>query len=404
MINHKNSVYAHGVTKPDVSSFRGPNIASIIWILICIKIIGLDVSKTGIIDYAIWGFSCFIFLLKINQRKTEDFLAILIPFLFLLLLQMIGLLQIATSFSFRNMVATICICFFIIDLSFLTFYIQKRYFNVFYFFALGAVLISALSGVEIGNTLPGCIIFLSFAFLISKGMKNQPERERKPTFGNSFLFLLVNLATVSCIMYISWVSDARSALFTSIIIVSTFFLLRKVKPKERVLNKFFWALVISVFLVTIIYMNAHTFSWYSTLNNLSIYAFNKNIDSSRPFLWKISVESLKWWQVIIGSGTGRLPDIVRYAEASFHNSYIQLLMQNGILGLLCLVTILYLLWKKLTRHAEDRVIQLVLAVFVGILIYNCFETTLLQNKAFMGMIEWLAISMGIIRSRQLDTN
>lgn len=48
-----------------------------------------------------------------------------------------------------------------------------------------------------------------------------------------------------------------------------------------------------------------------------------------------------------------------------------------------------------------KLCKMVLACFVGVIVYNLFESTLLQNKVFLGMCEWIVICMGIVRNKEL---
>jgi O-antigen ligase len=117
-------------------------------------------------------------------------------------------------------------------------------------------------------------------------------------------------------------------------------------------------------------------------------------------LWKASIEAIgnKW---IFGLGTGTLPSDFMMFEASFHNQFLQLFMQNGIIGLSMFYYLLYTLWKPMADNLRDPVIKICAAAFFGIIIYNSFETTLLQNKIALGLIEWQLIAIGVSRGISL---
>lgn len=79
-------------------------------------------------------------------------------------------------------------------------------------------------------------------------------------------------------------------------------------------------------------------------------------------------------------------------------------MQNGLIGLGCLLVYLNNLWKIITCYIDTRLGKLLLAVLVGMLIYNCFEVTLISNKIFVGMVQWYGLVLGIriLRNRQYN--
>ena len=133
--------------------------------------------------------------------------------------------------------------------------------------------------------------------------------------------------------------------------------------------------------------------------------FGKNIDSSRSYLWNESLKILSDWQYLLGMGTGKLPEVERYKSSSFHNSYLQLLMQNGLLGLMVLMMLFRKLWNLVIRTQIDDIVYFAISIFIAIIIYNCFETTLFQNKTFLGITEWVALGICyqcIIRYRELS--
>ena len=147
-------------------------------------------------------------------------------------------------------------------------------------------------------------------------------------------------------------------------------------------------------LTTYFYINIKEIYFYEFFDSISYNLFGKFLDSSRPFLWSESLKILSGWQYFIGAGTGKLPEIARFENSSFHNTYLQLFIQNGILGLIALIAVFKKLWNLIISNEIDEMSYLVISIFIGVIIYNCFETTLLQNKTFLGIVEWLTISIG----------
>ena len=362
-----------------------PNIMSCIYFFICLKVINLDVSDRGIIDYIIWGISCVFFVVYNKKIYKSNISYIWNPFILLVMLQILGLFQIFTNFSITNIIAIICIYCFVMVNSNLNMKIQKKYINICFIITLLYLLVKLIMGNEMGNTLPGCLIFLMFGFIVA----NNDQKDRKIKFSKC----IFNITVVILTLYFCFVAGARTALFTIPIVLLAYIFLPKDKKSS---NFIFYGLLIGCIFFTFIYINIHHFKWYDTINEWSIINFGKQIDSSRPELWRQSLNELKWWQIIFGAGTGKLPSITRYQSASFHNTYIQLLMQNGLIGLSCLILVFKRAWNNLSVYSTDKSVRMVLSIFIGIIIYNCFECTLLQNKAFLGIIEWFVLCMGLV--------
>ena len=127
-----------------------------------------------------------------------------------------------------------------------------------------------------------------------------------------------------------------------------------------------------MFIGVFCYINVHCFSWYDSVEFFMQSVFNKRLDSSRGYLWGVSLGALDFVQIFVGAGPGRLPTMERYSTGSFHSSYIQMIMQNGLAGLLLLYLIFWEFWKHLIVFCYKKGIRFVLACFIGIVIYKLF--------------------------------
>lgn len=375
-----------------------PKFSSIIWLLMCFKMIYSDAANSrDVIDYLIWGISCGYTAWKVFSNKIgRDVIRIMISSSILIMLMVIGLLQINTSHSFTAIIAVVCIICFLISNSFFLDSIQPLFIEIGSCAVILKYFIYTYKGINLGNTIPGIICFVICMFAITIALDQYMKDKKNPSLIG--VISIIVLYTVS--LYITWKSGSRTSTFTLLIIVMQFVFFELFFKNKRIYSAMFWIIIMGIFLGTVLYINIHSFSWYNTINDYSIDVFGKNLDSSRPYLWGSSLKSLKWWQWLLGAGTGKLPAIERYSESSFHNSYIQLLMQNGLVGLSCLIYILWCLWRDISKAADYPIVRFVLACYVGILIYNCFECTLLQNKAFLGLFEWMIIGIGVNCARQ----
>ena len=149
-----------------------PNLMSIIWILICIKVvIPSEMAISSFPHYLIMALVIVATIMRISlgmvlDNREESILFLL--FSALILLQFLGLLQVSTAFSFRNILATICVYCFVDSLAFHIERIQIDYLRIPFFIAIVLVAIEALLNVNKGNFTPGCVVFLSASYVAAE--------------------------------------------------------------------------------------------------------------------------------------------------------------------------------------------------------------------------------------------
>lgn len=368
--------------------------ALFIWIMMITKVI---TEVTGL-EYVILFLSILFSMYFIIQQGIElNSFKMLFPLLLLFVVQCVGVIRNPGMQALRTIIAVIGIW----GISYCLLREKKETFSIWYKLYFTLLIIFCFyeywqSGEEffsLNNSLAACLTFLYFDYLIL-GFMNEPEQKKK----RHILY-----SSISCIalMFFVFIMSSRTAFFTFILILLVYALLCFVKFRTKTLNIAYWLLVFAfVFFITI-YTNIQNFSWYNEVNQYSLEIFGKNLDSSRSFLWSSELTRLKD-DLFIGLGTGVLPQLEHYADSSFHNTYIQLLMQNGLIGLGCFLVYLNNLWKTITCYIDTRLGKLLLAVLVGMLIYNCFEVTLLSNKIFVGMVQWYGLILGIrvLRNKQ----
>ena len=381
------------------------NILTVVWVLFCLKIAApYGLSFSEIFYYLMLLFICILEFVKLYKGgiKSKTEYKILCCFIFLMMIQVIGTIQLFTLFSIRNIIAIFCILCFFDVLAFCDYEIEIvpiRIATYITFFFLG---VRYALHEDFGNIVPGFIVFSLCAyalFEISYSLKLSSNELNKKRIYKIALWVVPIYAVAVAICYLS---HARTSLLTLLIITFLYIFIICINPSKKKMRIFFFVLIAGVIGLIIVYTYIRSFSWYDNVNVYSVKMFGKNLDSSRPNLWRTSLESLNWWQIIIGEGPGKLPDVMRYRSASFHNSYIQLIMQSGVVGLLSLMFVFFYIWNCLIKHCDDLSIKLVLSVFVGVIVYNCFEVTLLQNKAFLGLLQWLILAYGVKRSMSLD--
>lgn len=389
-------------SKNMVVKLSAPNIMSVCWIIICLKIVVTDDPMTrNMFDYLLFGFALVYTMISAVTKKLKGNAGkkILKYFLILLMISVIGSARNLTTRAIISVIGVLCVLAIVLSCGFYCNEIQSIYIKPMFYLVIFKLLICTVNGDYLGNTIPGILCFLTYSFIINIMLSWGAENYKKNRIFKAINIILITGSFI-LMVYISWKSNARTTVFTSIGIIAAYMYISMRNYDRKKLNRFFWIICIATVLLMTVYINIHSFGWYEVINQYSKSSFGKNLDSSRPKLWSYSLQSLSCLEFIIGKGTGILPTLRTYQ--SFHNSFLQLIMQNGLLGLIPLILIFRTLWSKIAEHSDDKVCRMIIACIIGIIVYNLFECTLLQNKIFMGMCEWILICMGVVRSRQLD--
>lgn len=334
---------------------------------------------------------CFFYVKK--YKFPLRIRRVILSFILLIIIQIFGLFLNLTLYSIRTIFISCTILLFIYILL-----CYKKSNNInFKFYYISTIIFCILilfSSIKIygTNSIGGYLIFYFLNISVFIFINNDNITEERTIF----LVMIGILFSIICTVLLS----ARTAMISGILFILFYIILYKFS--KLINKKLFFIIVGSIFIITYIYINAKNYSWYTSLNFYSIKYFGKNIDSGRSYLWINSLgelKNIKSW--LFGLGTGITPHLERYMGSSFHNSFIQMLMQNGMVGLFCIVLIFYNIWNNIILISSIRLKALFASVLFIILIYNCMETTLLQNKAILGILQWNLLTMGLICSRRI---
>lgn len=386
-------------------------IGLIVWLLLLVPLLVGD-PQQNVTIYIVAGLSLAAFLaLYFRKNQINKIQAkILILFLAVVFIQLLGCLA-AGSFSvIRYPVYTLCIAVFVVVGIALFDDINPFAMLLACLFSIGVLFYRAVlndNSEDVGNSLAGMGVYLcvmmtySGISCINEGKRNKTYKGGEARGFKEKCRAAIIIVSIGCSCVAIYETQSRTSLFTLLIIAGVFILLSVLKPKKGVLLGLFWILVIFIAIGIVAYINIDNFGWYSTLNVYSVDLFGKNIDSSRPLLWGMSINALgqNW---LTGIGTGFLPAYGPFTDVSFHNSYLQLLIPNGVVSLICLILIFYFMWESMAENIDDLLVRLIFAALVGILVYNCFESTLLFNKLSIGFMEWFLLALGVARSLKLS--
>lgn len=162
-------------------------------------------------------------------------------------------------------------------------------------------------------------------------------------------------------------------------------------------NKFFiFLFCIFLLLIAFIYLYAkffpysHGFLYYQdiVLDNTG-----KTLLSGRQIIWSKIIDLIKF-SPILGYGSGaRMSD---YGfQLSSHNTYLQIVLQVGFVGLIMFLLFIARIWKYFYIGRGIPLVRLSGAFMIGGVVHQVFEVAFLQNNLSIGILLWLIIAIGM---------
>lgn len=373
-----------GIVILDLCKFKYlPNEFSVIWLFVS-GYIALDglIPSVNVIYYAMFLYTAFCCYKSYYKRDLKivptGICGLLQGFYWLSTVQILGLTQLHNWSSIRSVFCTVLLAIFLHEV-FVTVSERQRWW--IYVPYVAAIIVCAFKYLILGVNRAEVIIPYTCVFICLLLMEQHiPDK-----------LLIVGFVGL---LFIAIKSGSRATLLELSVIFSVYCLLVRFSPRI----KFFYLfslLTIILFVATYLYINIYDYEIYNSINNYSKEMFDKRIDSGRPFLWGASLGNLSLAQAVFGTGTGRICEIEYREGLFFHNAYIQLLIQNGIVGLSVLWMMLYSVGKRLYNNLDSEVGKIVTACFGGMIIFNCFECALIQNRIAIGLLQWMTVTLGL---------
>lgn len=167
----------------------------------------------------------------------------------------------------------------------------------------------------------------------------------------------------------------------------------------------FSSLVGAIYVITVEYPKWYLDPRFIAVDQWIRQFTGKSLFSGRQVIWRNIMPFMEgnFW---FGHGTGTLYRFFLDDTRSAHNQYLQVYMQNGILGVSILVLVLWLLWSSLSRlsyHPERSMrtqSRLSGAFLLGFVFLNTFTVGMLQNSMATALLMWFIVSIGLNRSQE----
>lgn len=121
--------------------------------------------------------------------------------------------------------------------------------------------------------------------------------------------------------------------------------------------------------------------------------FQRGLESGRDVIWPMVLDQAAV-APYFGSGFDAGKFSFRDEEMSAHNQYLEILVQQGAVGVLLVVLLLAIIANKASVSIRDDFCrQRFTGVFCGIIYANNFEVQLFQNLFYIGLVQWLLIAL-----------
>ncbi|HET7313238.1 O-antigen ligase family protein [Salinisphaera sp.] len=257
----------------------------------------------------------------------------------------------------------------------------------------------------LGNSGPGSIwtsIKNSLgAMLLALVLLNYLIRREKKLHGDSSALATAALvASLTCLI----ASGSRGSILALFVTVLGF-RLWFIRPKVILLLGLFF--FIGAFIL--IYINLGTLANLALMKGRVQSLTGQNLYSGRQLIWPAIIEAVRSHSIWLGLGADALASTVMkmqgiYKSWSAHDLYLQVYLQAGILGCAALATLFVALWREIRAHAADAWHErTACSFFLGVLAYEAFEVSLLQNNLSVGVVFWMTLGLMASRPRYLST-
>ena len=204
-----------------------------------------------------------------------------------------------------------------------------------------------------------------------------------------------NLFSIILCFFLITISSARGSILSALIFIIVFYFIFGIKRNKKLNAKLLKAILITTillfFLFIILYAKSQYFSWAIALDNFSKQYFKKNFYSGRQIIWSNIIIFIQK-KPLIGYGLTTLPSDLFLTRFSAHNTFLQLTLQSGIIGLILLFNIIIKIYKKLSKLQLSYSIAGISSI-LSIILHECFEACLIFNMLVAGLQMWFI--MGI---------
>lgn len=250
------------------------------------------------------------------------------------------------------------------------------------------------------------LIVTCYLVLIKKQSNASIESYIYIGFGTFFAFIITNdkmkikVFMLSVLwMILAYLVGARSLSIAFLLMYFVIFFITKVNVKEKVLNFIFIAYYVLLNLFPMLYTWLATSKYRYTLDMLAIKYTESRFFSGRDILWNLVYGQLTdFSKIVFGTGFDNIGQLVR-GNMSFHNLYVTLIAEGGLLLIISFGLILFSIWKKLSAKNDFKA-RVIMGFIIAVLYKQSFDISLVENNLNIAFMVWTSIAVGLISNEK----
>src|SRR5699024_1634922 len=347
------------------------------------------ISKYTIVLFLLWLTTSIL----IRKNLTKEDLMLFLPLIFFNIVYMVNDNIVSNSDAFfivLNHAIFFMVIYAIYNVTWTKFQMKTFSFMFFVAFPLLLIISFVISDFLNKNSIGAYSFFLSFFPLLyligySKSLKK------------SQIMLIFVLAGI-----LIFASDSRSIFLSISFSFLTYFSWNFISKNKILFNLYFLIIVVFVYLFTLVYPKIYTWNSFYKLDNLSLKLAGKPLLTGRERIWERLVGYIEQ-KPFLGYSSSTLPEHFASSSLSAHNTYLQIGLQTGILGIFLLLLFFFFIWKKSWSARLDSKTKLASSFFIGIIVYQLFEVNLTQSNFGLGLVQWMIIGFLLSFSNKQDS-
>ena len=185
-------------------------------------------------------------------------------------------------------------------------------------------------------------------------------------------------------IYLVWCSKVRTALLGVLIVFLLIIIFKFINKKIRrsILKLAKWILFASLIIIIVIYPQFDRFPFYEEVSNYIYIHTGKIFFSGRNEIW-IEALNIAKKSPLLGYGL----DYSQQFDISVHNSYLNILLQTGILGIFAFLLLINNILNTIIK--KNQFLSTILFIFAIVnLLISSAEVMLLQGQLVLQLVIW----------------
>ena len=187
-------------------------------------------------------------------------------------------------------------------------------------------------------------------------------------------------------LYLLLISNRGSFLSISVFLL-TYILYPTIIKSPKFFKFYLIVNFLTIILLIYLYLNYSSFG-----NELSLKYFNKDLDSGRPVIWLQLLEYINE-ELLFGYGTDQSSTYIQSFHSSkvslsSHNSYLEILLTGGLLGLSLLLLLTYFIWLKLYSKKENYWGKIGSCLIISVIYGAATGTNFISGNMMFNFMIW----------------